>query len=66
MGEQEMAFVVASELEAAEAAEQEAFHGLFRLHDTESYHNALATWIGAAERLCRLCWVRPGGTAGPL
>ncbi|MGA2125724.1 MAG: hypothetical protein ABSG76_06175 [Xanthobacteraceae bacterium] len=61
-----MAFVVVAELAAAEAAEQEAFRGLFRLHDSESYHDALAAWIGAAERMCRLSTARPNGTAGPI
>jgi hypothetical protein len=60
-----MAFVVVAELAAAEAAEQEAFRGLFRLHDSESYRSALATWIGAAERMCRLSSARQIGTSGP-
>jgi hypothetical protein len=61
-----MAFVVASELAAAKAAEHEAFVGLFRLHDTESYRNALVKWIDAAERLCRLCWLQPSGATGQM
>jgi len=60
-----MAFVVVSKLAAAQAAEQEAFHGLFRLHDTESYRHALARWIGAAERMCRLSSVRQADPSGP-
>jgi hypothetical protein len=57
---------VASELAAAEAAEEQAFGGLFRPHDTESYRDALTEWISAAEKLCRLCWVQPNGTTGPM
>jgi hypothetical protein len=61
-----MAFVVVAELAAAEAAEQEAFRGLFRLHDSESYRDALAKWIGAAERMCRLSSSRQTGAAGSI
>jgi hypothetical protein len=61
-----MALMVASELAAAQAEEQEAFCGLFRLHDTESYQAALRRWVGAAERLCWLNWVEPTARRGPV